>query len=152
MVAAAKSIAFPATLVPLVIFLVSMFISFTTGTSWGTFGIIMSIAITMAYELASSQLDAGNPMIMTIVYASIAAVFSGGIFGDHCSPISDTTIMSSMFSGADHIDHVNTQIPYAITAAGIRIILYILFAVGITSPTILLPVGIALLVITHRIP
>ena len=150
-VAAAKSIAFPAALVPLVIFLVSMFISFTTGTSWGTFGIMMPIAITMAYELASSQLDAGNPMIMTIVYASIAAVFSGGIFGDHCSPISDTTIMSSMFSGADHIDHVNTQIPYAVTAAGIGIVLYVLFAAGITSPIILLPVGIALLVITHRV-
>ncbi len=112
---------------------------------------MMLIAITMAYELVLSQLDTGNPMIMTIVYASIAAVFSVGIFGDHCSPISDTTIMSSMFSGADHIDHVNTQIPYAITAAGIGIVLYVLFAAGITSPIILLPVGIALLVITHRV-
>ncbi len=150
-VSLARSIAFPAALVPLVIFLVSMFISFTTGTSWGTFGIMMPIAITMAYELASSQLDTGNPLIMTIVYASIAAVFSGGIFGDHCSPISDTTIMSSMFSGADHIDHVNTQIPYAITVAGIGIILYVLFAAGITSPAILLPIGIALLITAHII-
>jgi len=145
----AKSIAFPALLVPLVVFLVSMFISFTTGTSWGTFGIMMPIAITMAYELATQQMDAGNPLVMTIVYASIAAVFSGGIFGDHCSPISDTTIMSSMFSGADHIDHVNTQIPYAVTAATTGIILYILFATGITNPAILLPIGIAILLTAH---
>ncbi len=112
---------------------------------------MMPIAITLAYELATAQLDADNPLVMTIVYASIAAVFSGGIFGDHCSPISDTTIMSLMFSGADQIDHVNTQIPYAVTAAGIGIILYILFALGVTSPAILLPIGVALLAITHRI-
>ena len=137
----------PATLVPLIVFLASMFISFTTGTSWGTFSVMMPIAIPLAYQLASAQAPGSE---MTIVYASIAAVFAGGIYGDHCSPISDTTIMSSMFTGADHIDHVNTQLPYATLAAGIGILLYLLFAAGLTTPLALLPLGIALLVALHR--
>ncbi len=142
----ATAVGFPAMLTPLVIFLAAMFISFTTGTSWGTFGVMMPIAIPMAWELATAQ--GADPYLVT--YASIASVFAGGIFGDHCSPISDTTIMSSMFSAADHIDHVNTQIPYALTAAGVSVVLFLLFAAGITHPAILLPVGIILLIIVHR--
>ncbi|BAA31011.1 Na+/H+ antiporter NhaC family protein [Pyrococcus horikoshii] len=128
----------PGGIIPLIIFLTAMFISFTTGTSWGTFGILMPIAIPLAYKLAPN-----DPQVL---FASIGAVFAGGIFGDHCSPISDTTIMSSMFSGSDHIDHVTTQIPYAVTAASVGIVLYILFALGIKSPVILLPVGLVLLI------
>lgn len=148
---AAVSAQLPVLLVPLIIFLVAMFISFTTGTSWGTFGIMMPLAIPLAWKLALIQYPDTLDMAYLVTYASIAAVFSGGIFGDHCSPISDTTIMSSMFSGADHIDHVSTQIPYAVLAAGIGIILYLLFAAGLTLPIILLPIGIVLLVILHRI-
>ncbi|HIE55515.1 MAG TPA: Na+/H+ antiporter NhaC family protein, partial [Chromatiaceae bacterium] len=118
-----------------------------TGTSWGTFGVMMPIAIPMAWQVA--LLQGVDPYIVT--YASIASVFAGGIFGDHCSPISDTTIMSSMFSGSDHIDHVNTQLPYTLTAAGISAILFALFASGITLPLILLPIGILLLIVFHRI-
>ncbi|MEO2152310.1 MAG: Na+/H+ antiporter NhaC family protein, partial [Thermococcus sp.] len=81
-----------------------------------------------------------------IVFATIGATFAGSIFGDHCSPISDTTIMSSMFSGSDHIDHVTTQIPYAVTVAAIGAVLYVLFALGIRSWVILLPLGVLLLV------
>ncbi len=83
-----------------------------------------------------------------IVFATIGgATFTGGaIFGDHCSPISDTTIMSSMFSGSDHIDHVTTQIPYAVTVASIGAALYLLFGLGVRSWIILLPLGIVLLV------
>ncbi|AAL82156.1 sodium:proton antiporter [Pyrococcus furiosus DSM 3638] len=135
----AKSANVPGGIVPLIIFLVAMFISFTTGTSWGTFGILMPIAIPLAYELA--------PGDNSVLFASIGAVFAGGIFGDHCSPISDTTIMSSMFSGSDHIDHVTTQIPYAVTAASVGIVLYLLFAAGIRTPVILLPIGLVLLVL-----
>ncbi|MCD6196200.1 MAG: Na+/H+ antiporter NhaC family protein, partial [Staphylothermus sp.] len=131
--------------------LTAMFISFTTGTSWGTFGIMMPLAIPMAWKLALIQYPGSADTAYLITYASIAAVFSGGIFGDHCSPISDTTIMSSMYSGADHIDHVTTQIPYAVLAASIGIILYLLYAIGITTPIILLPIGIVLLIILHRI-
>ncbi len=146
---AAVSAQLPVVLVPLIIFLVSMFISFTTGTSWGTFGIMMPLAIPMAWKLALLQNPGDLGLAYIVTYASIAAVFSGGIFGDHCSPISDTTIMSSMFSGADHIDHVSTQIPYAVLAAGVGIVLYLLFAIGVTAPIILLPLGIVLLVILH---
>ncbi|HLR96450.1 MAG TPA: Na+/H+ antiporter NhaC family protein [Jiangellaceae bacterium] len=87
------------------VFLVSGFVAFTTGTSYGTFAIMLPIAIPIAASLDLAMAPA------------IAAVFGGGIFGDHCSPISDTTILSSAGSSCDHIDHVNTQLPYAITAA-----------------------------------
>ncbi len=101
-------------LVPFLIFLVGCFIAFSTGTSWGTFGIMIPIAIPMA-----EQLDAN-------VYLTIAAALGGGVFGDHCSPISDTTILSSMASATDHIDHVRTQIPYAMIAGGGAALLYLL--------------------------
>ena len=123
--------------IPLVIFLASMFVSFTTGTSWGTFSIMLPIAIPTAYGITG--------YVGPEVFASIGAVFAGGIFGDHCSPISDTTIMSSMFSGSDHIDHVNTQVPYAMTASGVGIILYLLFGFGVHNWVILLPLGFVLL-------
>ena len=97
-------------LVPTIIFLVAMVISFSTGTSWGTMAILMPIAVPLAHSL-------GAPL-----YASMGAVLTGGVFGDHCSPISDTTIMSSMASGCDHIDHVDTQLPYAVSAAIVAII------------------------------
>ena len=112
-------------MVPLVIFLVSMFISFTTGTSWGTFGVMMPIAVPMAWRLALIQYPGNLDIAYTVMFASITSVFAGGIFGDHCSPISDTTIMSSMFSASDHIDHVNTQIPYAVLATSVGIVLLV---------------------------
>ncbi|MBN4062686.1 sodium:proton exchanger [Alkaliphilus transvaalensis] len=91
-------------LVPALIFVIGCIIAFTTGTSWGTFAILMPIAIPMAHAFDIS------------IYAAIGAVLSGGLFGDHCSPISDTTILASMGASSDHIDHVKTQIPYAATA------------------------------------
>ncbi|MEM2022007.1 MAG: Na+/H+ antiporter NhaC family protein, partial [Zestosphaera sp.] len=90
-------------------------------------------------------------MAYILAFASIGAVFGGDIFGDHCSPISDTTIMSSMFSAADHIDHVSTQLPYALTAGFVSVALYALLALGITNPLILLPAGLVLLVALHYV-
>ncbi len=101
-------------MVPLIVFLVSCFIAFSTGTSWGTFAIMISIAVPMAREMGAD------------VYITIGAALGGGVFGDHCSPISDTTILSSMASATDHIDHVNTQIPYALTAGGGAALLYLI--------------------------
>jgi len=101
-------------LVPFLIFLVSCFIAFSTGTSWGTFAIMLAIAIPMA-----EALDAN-------VYITIAAALGGGVFGDHCSPISDTTILSSMASATDHIDHVRTQLPYAMIAGGTAALIYLI--------------------------
>lgn len=124
---------------PLIMFLSAMFVAFTTGTSWGTFAIMVPLGVQLSLALTKGQVN-------EIVFATIGATFTGSIFGDHCSPISDTTIMSSMFSGSDHIDHVTTQIPYAFTVATIGSVLYLLFALGVTSWVILLPLGIALLV------
>jgi Na+/H+ antiporter NhaC len=104
----------PPMLLPFLIFVVSALTSFSTGTSWGTFSIMMPIALALG-----ATFDIYIPLI-------IGAVISGGIFGDHVSPISDTTIISSMASGCDHIEHVQTQMPYALIVAGIASILYLI--------------------------
>jgi Na+/H+ antiporter NhaC len=95
-----------------VIFITSAFISFSTGTSWGTFAIMIPIAVPAALYSEIS------------VPLCTAAVLGGSVFGDHCSPISDTTIVSSMASACDHIDHVRTQLPYAISMALISTLLF----------------------------
>jgi Na+/H+ antiporter NhaC len=100
--------------VPAVLFLVSCFIAFSTGTSWGTFAIMMPIGIPMVELLDASLL------------LTIGAILGGGIWGDHCSPISDTTIIASMASASDHIDHVRTQLPYAVIAAAAAFSLYLI--------------------------
>ena len=104
-------------LVPFLVFLVTCFIAFSTGTSWGTFAIMIPIAVPMAQEMDANVLMA------------IAAVLGGGVFGDHCSPISDTTILSSLASATDHIDHVKTQLPYAGLAGGIAAALYLILGI-----------------------
>lgn len=101
--------------VPLLVFLVSALTAFSTGTSWGTFSIMMPIALGLGATF-------GLPIPLLI-----GAVISGGIFGDHVSPISDTTIISSMASGCDHISHVRTQMPYALIAAGLASLIYLGF-------------------------
>ena len=99
---------------PAIVFVISSFIAFSTGTSWGTFAIMLAISIPMANIHGSD---------LTLV---IAATLGGGIFGDHCSPISDTSIISSMASASDHIDHVKTQLPYAMIGGFITTILYLI--------------------------
>jgi len=100
-----------------VIFLLSSIISFSTGTSWGTFSIMIPVAIPMAVGLDAN------------ISLSIAAVISGGVFGDHCSPISDTTIISSLASDCDVIEHVKTQLPYALISGFIALLFFILFGI-----------------------
>ena len=101
-------------LLPAVVFFFSSFIAFSTGTSWGTFAIMLAISVPMATIHGAD---------ITIV---VAATLGGGIFGDHCSPISDTSIISSMASASDHIDHVKTQLPYALVGGAITTILYLI--------------------------
>ena len=103
----------PAFTLPSIIFVLGAIISFATGTSYGTMGILMPLAIPLAYSI--------NPD-MSYVIVSTSAVLTGAIFGDHCSPISDTTILSSMGAGCDHIEHVRTQIPYSLFIAAITIV------------------------------
>jgi Na+/H+ antiporter NhaC len=98
-------------ILPFIIFLVSSVIAFATGSSWGSMAILFPISVPLVL-----QLSAGLPpdQASAILYASIASILSGTVFGDHCSPISDTTIMSSIASSIDHMDHVGTQLPYAL--------------------------------------
>ncbi|MCH3883740.1 Na+/H+ antiporter NhaC family protein [Tenacibaculum aquimarinum] len=101
-------------LLPAVVFIISSFIAFSTGTSWGTFAIMLAISVPMANIHGSD---------ITII---VAATLGGGIFGDHCSPISDTSIIASMASASDHIDHVKTQLPYALIGGVITVIMYLI--------------------------
>jgi Na+/H+ antiporter NhaC len=114
-VAQAANATLPSGIIPALVFLISCFIAFSTGTSWGTFAIMIPIAVPMI------SLIGLHPGLV------IAAVLGGGVFGDHCSPISDTTIIASMASASDHIDHVRTQLPYAFTAAGLSLLLFLVF-------------------------
>ncbi|MEJ2372524.1 MAG: Na+/H+ antiporter NhaC family protein [Sulfurimonas sp.] len=98
------------------IFILSGIIAFSTGTSWGTFSIMIPIAVPMAVALDGD------------VALVIGAVISGGVFGDHCSPISDTTIISSLASGCEVVEHVKTQLPYALISALIALVLFLVFS------------------------
>ena len=104
----------PVALIPAIIFIVAGFLSFAMGTSWGTFGILIPIIAIVCAKVAPD---------LTII--SLAATLAGSVFGDHCSPISDTTILSSTGASCNHIDHVSTQIPYALLAAGCCVIGYL---------------------------
>jgi len=118
---------------PAVIFLVAGFIAFSTGTSWGTFGILIPI-VTSIFP-ASSEL----------MYIGMSACLAGAVWGDHCSPISDTTIMSSAGARCDHINHVSTQLPYAITVAAVSFVSFII-ASFVQNWVISLIIGIALMI------
>ena len=120
---------------PAIIFLIGCLLAFATGTSWGTFGILIPIV--------QNVFPAGNPLSIVCV----AACMAGAVCGDHCSPISDTTIMSSAGAQCDHVSHVNTQLPYAITCAGVSFVTY-LIAGFVPNAWIALPAGILLMVVT----
>ena len=120
-------------LLPAIIFVIAVGLSFATGTSWGTFGILIPIVL--------SVFGAGQPI--TIV--AISACMAGAVCGDHCSPISDTTIMASAGAQCDHINHVSTQLPYALTVAGVSTVSYVL-AGFIPNWYIVLPVSIVLMI------
>ena len=119
-------------LLPAIIFVVGCLLAFATGTSWGTFGILIPIVV--------DAFQATNPTLMTI---AISACMAGAVCGDHCSPISDTTIMASAGAQCNHVNHVSTQLPYAVSVAVISFITYIV-AGFVQSAWISLPVGMVL--------
>ena len=123
----------PGFLLPLILFLLAGFIAFSTGSSWGTFAIMVPLAVPIA---AGSFPELMLPMV--------AAVLGGAVFGDHCSPLSDSTILSSAGAGVDHIAHVNTQLPYALTGAAAAAICFLLAGLGL-SAWLILPLGLACL-------
>lgn len=120
-------------LLPAIIFLVATFLAFATGTSWGTFGILIPIIVGLGAALSPDMLIIG-----------ISACLAGAVCGDHCSPISDTTIMASTGAQVQHIVHVSTQLPYALTVAAVSFVTYIV--AGFTESLIALPIGIVLMV------
>ena len=119
---------------PAIIFIIACFLAFSTGTSWGTFGILIPIVIAALGDIT-------NP----ITVVAISACMAGAVCGDHCSPISDTTIMASAGAQCDHVNHVNTQLPYAITVAAVSFVSYII-AGFVPNAFVVLPIAIVLMV------
>ena len=123
---------------PAIIFLIAVGLSFSTGTSWGTFGILIPIVL----SVFGSQSG-------TITIVAISACMAGAVCGDHCSPISDTTIMASAGAQCNHINHVSTQLPYALTVAGVSFVGYIIAGVLPDSiKLVALPISVALMICT----
>ena len=122
----------PPFLIPATVFLVGAIISFSTGSSWGTYAILFPLIIPLAHQFDVSM------------YVSIGAVLSGGLFGDHCSPISDTTILSATGAGCSQIDHVKTQIPYALFNGACSLLAFIV--AGLTSSLWALALGVGLMI------
>ena len=120
---------------PAVIFVIACFISFSTGTSWGTFGILIPITLSVF------------PLSDPLGVVCVSACMAGAVCGDHCSPISDTTIMASAGAQCDHVVHVSTQLPYAITVASVSFVSYII-AGFIPNALIVLPAAIVLMIVT----
>ncbi|MEM7310544.1 MAG: Na+/H+ antiporter NhaC family protein [Planctomycetota bacterium] len=114
-----------ARLLPALLFLLSGLVAFATGSSWSTMSILLPLVVGLAYALGADAALADTPAAsgQLLMIMSIGAVLEGAIFGDHCSPISDTTVMSSIAAASDHIDHVRTQVPYAVTTMGAAMLL-----------------------------
>ena len=143
-------------LLPVILFVVAIGLSFSTGTSWGTFGILIPI-VTGVFEEQLAAVSAGNGSIPAMVIICISACLAGAVCGDHCSPISDTTIMASAGAKSNHVNHVSTQLPYAMTVAAVCVVGYLLagfvqnvFVVLGTSLALLIAVLTVIYFITKR--
>jgi Na+/H+ antiporter NhaC len=111
--------------VPVIAFIISAFISFATGTSWGTYAIMVPIALPLAVQFSGDVMS-------SLTAVTFAAVAGGGVFGDHCSPLSDTTVLSSLGAACDHIDHTRTQLPYALSVALVAALAYLMVGLIVT--------------------
>ena len=130
----------PVQWLPLLTFLLAALTGFATGSSWGAMGILIPLIVPIVWNMMTAQMMM-DPEHFYIIYTAIASILAGAVWGDHCSPISDTTILSSMASGCDHIEHVRTQMPYALFVGGFAIVIGILPASFGISPYICLPVA-----------
>jgi Na+/H+ antiporter NhaC len=141
--------ALPAALVPAVVFVLAAITAFATGTSWGTMGILLPLVLplTWAVMTVNGMADAAG---MHILYSAIACVLAGAVWGDHCSPISDTTVLSSIASGCDHIEHVRTQMPYALLVGTVAIAVGTIPGGYGLPPWLSLLAGIAILISVLR--
>ncbi|BBM88080.1 Na+/H+ antiporter NhaC family protein [Candidatus Uabimicrobium amorphum] len=136
---------------PTIGFLTSAVVAFATGTSWGTMGLLFPLLIPLGVDLSQQQLDLALDLNNYILLGTLGSVLAGATLGDHCSPISDTTVMSSMASSCDHIDHVKTQTPYALTC-GIISCVFGYIPIGFGAPVWLcLILGIAAIIVSIRV-
>jgi Na+/H+ antiporter NhaC len=135
----------PVALIPVIVFILAAITAFSTGTSWGTMGILMPLVIPLAWAVMSVN-GMADPSGMHILYSSVACTLAGAVWGDHCSPISDTTVLSSIASGCDHIEHVRTQMPYALLVGVVAIIIGTVPGGYGLSPWISIVVGVAVLI------
>jgi Na+/H+ antiporter NhaC len=134
----------PLRLLPVLVFLTAAVISFATGTSWGTMSILFPVVIPLAVAMgAGVGFDAGEHY--SVLLGVVSSIMAGAIFGDHCSPISDTTVLSSMASACDHVDHVRTQLPYAVTVAAVAMLVGDIPSAYGLNPGIGLLLGLGLL-------
>lgn len=137
-------------LVPVVVFLLAAATAFATGSSWGTMGILLPLVIPLVWAVMAVN-GMGDETYYYILYSTISCILAGAVWGDHCSPISDTTILSSMASGCDHIDHVRTQLPYAMFVGVVAIAVGIIPS-GFGFPWwVSLPLGMAILGVGLRV-
>ena len=140
----------PVALVPASVFVLAGFTAFTTGTSWGTMGILMPLVVplTWAVMVVNGMGDASG---MHIMYSAVSAVLAGAVWGDHCSPISDTTVLSSVASGCNHVEHVRTQLPYAMLVGVVAVGFGTIPGGYGLPPWISLTVGALILFVTMRV-
>ena len=112
----------PMGILPTLVFVLAAFTAFSTGSSWGAMGILLPLVVPLSWAVLGAH-DGANQEYLYIFYASVSCVLAGAVWGDHCSPISDTTVMSSLSAGCDHIEHVRTQMPYALLVGVTSIVL-----------------------------
>jgi Na+/H+ antiporter NhaC len=130
---------------PAIVFVLAALTAFATGSSWGTMGILMPLVVPLAWEIGNNT-GLAYDMTAEIIYASVSAVLAGSVWGDHCSPISDTTILSSIATQCDHVEHVNTQLPYAMVVGTLSILsLLAIMVIGIPW-WIIYPGGVGIIV------
>jgi Na+/H+ antiporter NhaC len=134
----------PLVIVPTVVFVLASVTAFATGTSWGTMGILMPLVIPLSWAVmnVNGMTDISD---LHILYSAVACTLAGAVWGDHCSPISDTTVLSSIASGCDHIEHVRTQMPYALVVGAVAILFGTVPAAYGVSPWISIVSGFAVL-------
>lgn len=140
----------PAPLVPATVFILSALTAFTTGTSWGTMGILMPLVIPLTWAVMGAA-GMQSPEHMHILYSAIACNLAGAVWGDHCSPISDTTVLSSMASGCDHIEHVRTQMPYSLLVGTVALAAGTLPGGYGLHPLLSIVLGISILLLVLRL-
>lgn len=134
----------PVALIPAIVFVLAAITAFTTGTSWGTMAILMPLIIPLSWAVMSAN-GMADPSGMHILYSSVACCLAGAVWGDHCSPISDTTVLSSVASGCDHIEHVRTQLPYALLVGIVGLLVGTIPGGFGMNPLISIVIGIVIL-------